>query len=259
MATIIPSELVDEGIRKAVFGGAAAEPSAGRPLVAPKVDRFGGALPAPEARAPLPAPEPAAAAPPPPSPTPEPAPVPAAPAAPTSEPPVFEVPAEILHGVYDQAVAQGLEDGKAQVFAELTVLQERYASALDKLIGVTKELQAQNQIQLMSLACHIAQQLVRSHLQAHPQDLMALVAEVLQSVEGQDEVLVTCSPQDQQYLLERRQDLESGAGGAFTVRVVADPKMEYGDFTVETRLGTTDGRVSSRMAQAERALTGSDD
>lgn len=256
MATIIPSEMVDQGIRKAVFGGAPGEPAAGRPMIAPKVDRFGGALPAPEGRAPLPAPEPAAVASPPPEPAPAPAP---APAAAPAEQPIFEVPGEILQGVYDQAVTQGLEDGKAQVFAELTVLQERYAAAMDQLVGVTKELQAQNQIQLMSLACHIAQQLVRSHLQANPQDLMALVAEVLQSVEGQDEVLVTCSPQDQQYMLERRADLEAGAGGAFTVRVVADPKLEYGDFQIETRLGTTDGRVSSRMAQAERALMGGGD
>ncbi len=257
MANIIPSEQVDTQVQRAVFGGTVPAPDAGQPLSAPHVDRRGMALPGAEAARPLPAPEP------------EPAPQPqaqaqaqpqpqAAPEPPPAEPPVFEVPAEILQGVYDQAVAQGLEDGKNQVFAELTVLQERYAGCIDQLVGVSKELQAQNRVQLLSLACTIAEKLVRSHLRANPADLLTLVDEVLQQVEGEDEVIVAVGPDDHQYLVERRQQLIDGIGGAFKIKVIADPKLEYGDFRVETRLGATDGRVASRMAEAEGALRGAD-
>lgn len=258
MATIIRSENVDEGVQRAVFGGAPPEPSEGQPMAAPRVDRQGLPLPSPDRPASLPAPEPAArakantqtAAP---EPAPEAAPPPPPP------PPVFEVPGEILQGVYDQAVAQGLEDGKNQVFAELTTLQERYAAALDGLVGVSRELQAHNRVQLIGMACAIAEKLVRGHLKAHPGELLTLIGEVLQQVEGSDEVVVSCGPDDHAYLVERQAALAEGAGGSFKVRVVADPALEYGDFKVETRHGATDGRVSTRLGAVERDLRAGDD
>lgn len=263
MATIIRSENVDEGVQRAVFGGTQPEPSEGQPMVAPRVDRQGIPLPSPDRPASLPAPEPAAraqskadakadhAAP-----EAEAAPAPPPPPPP---PPVFEVPGEILQGVYDQAVAQGLEDGKNQVFAELTILQERYAAALDGLVGVSRELQAHNRVQLIGMACAIAEKLVRGHLKAHPGELLTLIGEVLQQVEGSDEVVVSCGPDDHAYLVERQEALADGAGGSFKVRVVADPALEYGDFKVETRHGATDGRVSTRLGAVERDLRAGDD
>lgn len=260
MGNIIPSEQVDTQVQRVVFGGSVPTPDAGQPLSAPRVDRQGTALPGPDTAHSLPAPEPQPAQAQPQAAQqaqPQP-PQPAIPMPPPAEPPVFEVPAEILQGIYDQAVAQGLEDGKNQVFAELTVLQERYAACIDQLVGVSKELQAQNRVQLMSLACTIAQQLVRSHLRTNPADLLTLVDEVLQQVEGEDDVVVAVGPDDHQYLVERRQALMDGVGGAFKIKVIADPELEYGDFRVETRLGATDGRVASRMTEAEEALRGAD-
>ncbi len=92
---------------------------------------------------------------------------PVAPAEPPPPPPapVFEVPGEILQSVYEQAVQQGLEDGKNQVFAELTVLQSRYAAAIEQLLAVSRELAAFNQVQLVDEAgCMQEQCLWRGHL-----------------------------------------------------------------------------------------------
>ncbi len=170
-------------------------------------------------------------------------------------PPVFEVPGEILQGVFDQAVMVGLEEGKQQVFAELTILQERYAGAIDQLVGVSKELAAQNQVQLIGLACRIAEELVRHHLSVRPEHLLELIQGALADVEA-DEVTVHCCPHDAEYLTDRREELAGGAGAAFSVRVQADPALEYGDFRVETRTGAIDGRVSTAMEAVAASLTG---
>lgn len=268
MANIIPSEQVGADVQRAVFGGAAPPRDAGRPMDTPRVDRHGApldggsgrsrpALPPGESARPLPPPEPEPPRAAEPAPKPEPRPEPAPP--PKAEPPVFEVPGEILQGVYDQAVAQGLEDGKNQVLAELTVLQERYAACVDQLVGVSKELQAQNRVQLLDLACIVAEKLVRGHLRANPRELLALVEEVLGQVEGDGEVIISVGPDDHAYFVERRAELAEGVGGAFTVKVVADNALEYGDFRVETATGSTDGRVATRMAEVERALRGQGD
>ena len=196
------------------------------------------ALPNEVAAAPAPAPEEAASPP------------------PTSQapPPVFEVPGEILEAFYEQAVMAGIEDGKNQVMAELQVLQERYATAIDQLVGVSKELAAHNKVQLVTLACQIAEKVLRTHLSVRPDDLLSLVSQALAESRPSDEATVYCSEPDHAYLTERKEALVAGADGSFSVKVVADPTFEYGDFRIETKLGSTDGRVTTRVHDIKRLL-----
>jgi len=171
-------------------------------------------------------------------------------------PPVFEVPEDLVRSLYEDAVVRGLEDGKAQVLAELQALQERYASALDQLDQVSRQLVDRNRITLISLACKIAERLVRHHVSAHPEHLLQLVREAITELEDKDEVVVHCSPQDHAFLTSRRQELGHGMGDAFRIQVVADEALGYGDFRVETRTGAADGRVATRLAEAHDALMG---
>ena len=94
-----------------------------------------------------------------------------------SEPPVFEIPEDILRAFYEQAVQTGLEDGKSQVFSELNILQERYAAAIEQLRSAV--LAGQNQTQIIQLACLISEKIVRSHLKLNPADLLSMAQEAI--------------------------------------------------------------------------------
>ena len=126
---------------------------------------------------------------------------------PSAEPPVFEISEDILRAFYEEAIAVGLEDGKAQVFAELTVLQERYAAAVEKLKLVGEQLAAQNQTQIIQLSCMIAEKIIRSHLKLNPADLLAMIKEAINAQEDVGTVDVICSPGDFEFLQE---SLDSG-------------------------------------------------
>jgi flagellar assembly protein FliH len=171
-------------------------------------------------------------------------------------PPVFEVPADLVQAIYEDAVLRGLEEGKAQVMSELKVLQERFASALDQLDHVSRQLVDRNRVTLIGLACRIAERLVRHQLSVHPEHLLGLVREAITSLDEKDEVVVHCGPQDHAYLTERRADLAAGMGDAFRVKVMVDENLEYGDFRVETRTGAADGRLATRMGEVHESLLG---
>ena len=180
------------------------------------------------------------------------------PVAPIEPPPapIFEVPQELVQSIYEDAVLRGLDDGKGQVMAELQVLQERYASALDMLDQVSRQLVDRNRLTLITLACKIAERLTRHHLSVHPEHLMKLVKEAIIELEEKDEVVVMCAAPDHAFLTSRRAELAHGMGDAFRIQVVADEALEYGDFRVETRGGSADGRVASRLAEVHDALLG---
>ena len=171
--------------------------------------------------------------------------------------PIFEIPEEILGGFYEQVVMAGLEDGKSQVLAELNVLQERFAGALDGLAAVSRELASQNQVQLLTLACDIAEKLMRTEIKSNPRVVLQLVQDVLLQQPASKEVVVQCSPGDFEYLAAHKSHLVDGDGAAFNVRIEQDPELEYGDFHVETPKGQVDGRIRSRLSEVEAALNGS--
>ena len=174
-------------------------------------------------------------------------------------PPVFEVPEEVLGGFYEQVVLAGLEDGKNQVLAELAVLQERFSSALEALGGVSRELASQNQVQIITLACQIAEKLVRDELKIRPERLLGLISDALSQQDTKDTVIVRCSPGDHEYIAGQRPELEAGVGSAFQIRIELDESLEYGDFQIESRKGQIDGRVRTRVDEVEKTLGGGHD
>lgn len=177
-------------------------------------------------------------------------------AAPEIVQPVFEVPDEVLGQFYEQGLLAGQEEGKNLVFAELTILQERFAGALDNLVGVSRELSSQNQIQVMTLACQIAETLIRGELKTNPARLVDLIRDAISKQTSQSEVLVRCSSGDFEYISGQKPHLVDGNDGAFSVRVEEDPQLEYGDFQIETKKGQMDGRLSTRLDEVKNALEG---
>lgn len=229
---VIRAEDAEEFVRPVAFGGERRELTAAEPLALPNVDRLGSVIPEPE---PTPPPELQAPAEPPP-------------------PPVFEVPPEVIQSVYDQAVLQGIEEGKAQVYSELQILQQRYAGALDQLVAVSQQLALQNQVQLITLSCRVAEKLVRHELSVHPEALLALITEAIGDLGETDEVVVHCSVPDHEFIQENRSALQTEGAPAFGLRVVGDPTLEYGDFRLETQTGSVDGRVATQIEAVEGQL-----
>jgi len=175
-----------------------------------------------------------------------------------AEPPVFEISEDILRAFYEEAVTTGLEDGKGQVFAELNVLQERYAGAIEQLRSAGQQLAGQNQTQIIKLACFMAEKIVRSHLKLNPVDLLNMVQEAVDAQSDVGVVTVMCSSGDYEFLEARLDSMTGPDGSLLNVNLKQDELLEYGDFRVETKSGNIDGRVNDRVNQVSQMMTGGD-
>ena len=173
-----------------------------------------------------------------------------------AEPPVYEISEEILRAFYEEAIATGLEDGKSQVFAELNVLQERYASAIEQLRSAGQQLAGQNQTQIIKLACFMAEKIVRSHLKLNPNDLLSMVQEAVEAQSDVGLITVFCSSGDFEFLEARLESMTGADGSLLQVNLKQDEMLEYGDFRVETKSGNIDGRVNDRVNQVAQVVTG---
>lgn len=175
-----------------------------------------------------------------------------------AEPPVFEIPEDILRAFYEQAVQTGLEDGKSQVFSELNILQERYAAAIEQLRSAGQQLAGQNQTQIIQLACLISEKIVRSHLKLNPADLLSMVQEAIGKQTDVGTITVLCSGGDYEFLESRLDELVDSKGGLLTINLTLDESLEYGDFRIETQTGNIDGRVADRVNQVAQMIGGAE-
>jgi len=177
---------------------------------------------------------------------------------PSAEPPVFEISEDILRAFYEEAVAVGLEDGKSQVFAELTVLQERYAAAVEKLRSVGEQLAAQNQTQIIQLSCMIAEKIIRSHVKLNPADLLEMIKEAITAQDEVGTIDVVCSSGDFEFLQERLANGVASNGALVNVNVRVDETFEYGDFRLDTNVGAVNGSIRDQVAQVSSQIGGLD-
>jgi len=134
---------------------------------------------------------------------------------------------------------QGQEQGQQQGQQHAQALQRLAQAAADALHGLEREVgQA-----LVNLAVSIAERVLHSTLEAHPEKLLDLVREIV-CLHGEDDALLTLRvhPSD----VERVQQHLQQDGGAPRWRLLADATVQAGGCLAQTALGSVDATLQTR-------------
>ena len=170
-------------------------------------------------------------------------------------PPVVEIPDETLSVFYDRAFAKGLDEGRMQAYAEVDELKRRYSESLQSLINISKQLEDSNKLQLIHLACNIAEKIIRTQVVAHPETLLNMITKAFEEVSSQDEVTVVCNMDDYEYLIANLDQLKSHPNHTFRINLMVDDMLERGDFKIQTPQGSTDWKAQPQLDAMRDVLT----
>lgn len=139
--------------------------------------------------------------------------------------------------------AQGLDFSKqeAQQLGNLASACAQSLSTIENDVGQA----------LIGLAINIAQQVVRSTLQANPEKILDTVRDILYMESGKDGTLqLRVHPDDLQLIREHLAD----EPGAAKWRLIADETILRGGCTAETLLGNIDATLQTRWKRVTSAL-----
>lgn len=151
--------------------------------------------------------------------------------------------------------AAGYQDGMAQGHAEGASLAREQAQRLDTLAdacgAALNGLEAEVGQALIHLATRIAEQVLRSHLRDHPNQILELVQDVLQSAPRQGTAIVLrLHPDDLalvQAFVRQNPDLSQ-------YQLVDDEQITPGGFIAETLQGSIDATLETRWLRVTAAL-----
>jgi flagellar biosynthesis/type III secretory pathway protein FliH len=170
-------------------------------------------------------------------------------------PPVVEIPDETLSVFYDRAFSKGLDEGRMQAYAEVDELKRRYSESLQSLLNISKQLEDSNKLQLIQLACTIAEKIIRTQVVAHPETLLNMITKAFEEVSSQDEVTVVCNMDDYEYLIGHLDQLKSHPNHTFRINLMVDDMLERGDFRIQTPQGSTDWKTKPQLDAMRDVLT----
>ena len=170
-------------------------------------------------------------------------------------PPVVEIPDETLSIFYDRAFQKGLDEGRMQAYAEVEELKRRYSESLQSLINISKQLEDSNKLQLIQLACTIAEKIIRTQVVTHPETLLNMITKAFEEVSAQDEVTIVCNMDDYEYLIGHLDQLKSHPNHTFRINLMVDDMLERGDFRIQTPQGSTDWKTQPQLEAMRDVLT----
>jgi flagellar assembly protein FliH len=169
-------------------------------------------------------------------------------------PPVVEIPDETLSIFYDRAFQKGLDEGRMHAYAEVEELKRRYGESLQALINISRQLEDSNKLQLIQLACNIAERIIRQQVVAHPESLLNMINQAIDEVQAQDEVTVVCNMDDYEYLVGHIDQLKQHPNHTFKINLMVDDMLERGDFKIQTFQGSTDWKTRPQIEAVRDVL-----
>jgi flagellar assembly protein FliH len=141
-----------------------------------------------------------------------------------------------------------LENFKQSFAAQATAQVGRLIEGMDREFGALESRMAEA---VTATAVALARQVLRSELQARPEQVAAVAAEAVNAVLlSARQITLAVHPDDLPLVADGAADVLQARGA----RLVADAAIERGGCKVESDLGAVDARMSARWQQAAAAL-----
>jgi flagellar assembly protein FliH len=165
---------------------------------------------------------------------------------------------EQIAAAIEQARAQGFEEGR---FAGLAENEARIAVAEDGLRAAASALVAERgavadavERSAVVLALRIAEQAVRSALDADPERVLDAVQGALRALVERERVLVLVNPEDLEIVRAGLAPLADGLGGIGNFEVQAERRVTRGGAVVRTADGEIDATLETKLERARSVL-----
>lgn len=158
---------------------------------------------------------------------------------------------------YEKGLEEGRKSGELIAQQQITPVLGRFQVSLAQLATARDTVINQMQLDLLDLVLTAAEKVIKHELETHPQAILPIIREALNSLKQKDGLRIFLSPEDYQYLSQNHADVWQswlGPKGALE----EDPSLKRGGIRVRTSSGDLDGRLETQFehirAQIEKEL-----
>jgi len=148
----------------------------------------------------------------------------------------------------ESIVEAAREEGRRQGEVAASALLVDASRRREQLLGGVQD-------DVVVLAMEVARKVIRRELEARPEDMVAICADVLRQVVLARSVTLIVHPDDEAMVRSHEGILAAGLDDSASLHIVVDDEVGRGGCVVESDMGRIDARLETQLAAIERALT----
>jgi len=162
---------------------------------------------------------------------------------------------EIKNKAYQQGFESGLQQGMQQRYDEAEPLVSQISSVLAQLNSLRQVVRFQAEEELVKLALQIAKNVVAKEIKQNNSVIKNIVQAALHETEVQGKIYLFLHPDDYQFLLDSKSDLERYLSDEQTLLLRQNPEMEPGSIYVESDEEIISRSIEGQFDKLEESLT----
>lgn len=166
---------------------------------------------------------------------------------------------EIQEGAYQEAYQLGLEEGRKEAFAKVSVEIAERMETMDQLLNTIKELKKDmtnfNESHLLQLTFQMAARLAKAELESNNPAMVEILRDAVGLAQDEENITVRVSQEQFDFLEELKK--ETGREFEFIKKIKFEPSTDIspGGCIVETNYGEVDARIEQRIQQLWSVLS----
>lgn len=140
---------------------------------------------------------------------------------------------------YQEGLTKAMQEMEANLADSLKLLNQ---AEMERVRRITS-----SEAELLKLASGIAEKIIGSELQSHPEQFLSLVKEALGKVATANSITVKINPEDERLIQENFPVLQEVFSEPKTIGIKTDQTVPPGNCFVETEHGKVDARIKSQL------------
>ena len=159
-----------------------------------------------------------------------------------------------------QGHAAGFQQGLTEAKAKMAEQVRQTTELCNAMIAAAEQdarlllLEAEPKIIEMVLA--ISRKIIYDEVEERPAVVLDLVRGALERVRDQNQIVIHVSPDDYEFIMQSRQQLQAVVGAERLLTLTADAVLGKGGCLIETSFGTVEAGIDTQLESIRRVLQG---
>jgi flagellar assembly protein FliH len=155
---------------------------------------------------------------------------------------------------YEEGYQLGLQDGAELAEQQYKEQLLKAASVLEQAYQEKAHIVQEAEPFVIELTTEIAKKVLQQELKSHPEALIHLIKQTLDSVYETSSLSIGVAPEDFTFVQKQREQLMAVDNGQIEVKVFPDYSIEQGGCIIRTSSGSIDARIDVQLSEIKKVL-----
>lgn len=151
---------------------------------------------------------------------------------------------------------QGLDDAKRQMAEQVKQTADSCNAIIAAAEQDARRILQEAEPKIIELVLTISRKVIKDEVEERPAVVLELVRGALERVRDQNQIIIHVSPDDYEFILQSRRQLQTVVGAEQTLTLTADAVLAKGGCLIETSFGTVEAGIDTQLESIRRVLQG---